>query len=614
MEESKNHDPPTQNTTPLRTTTAAEEDVDMELETPRYPDSETDSVAVDLSSTTEKLKLIVEAQLDLALSGGNPQLSKQTELLIERLVSMSGPTSSTSSVNQASVLSSSVPPLSFAQVAATPKTTTLTASDVRRLPRLDGSPDADVPAVLSQYRLAAGFKAKGVRPDDVPYADCLAFEHLSLICDGPVLALYQQLSSGAIDWRTAGASSEDSSKSVGAFSPRKHVLLDLLMPSNSVEECALKLASFKQGATESVPKYTFHFRTITNRFESAVERQTKGRTPWAAFSVTLFQHGLIPSIQGLQLSDKPVTSLREAVDRARHHEAASLAGGTVTTLSFTPVPNRAAVSQYTHHACTESRPIRSILRVETKVGLQVENNNTNNVWYSSSLSQKPNFLSLSFSSRRVRVDGSVDGHTVTNITVDTATDVSVVSLAWLKSHPSLRSVPLKPVPHSAVSLRAANGLPLDVLGFIDFPLTLGGITCTVTALVVPSLGPDSLLLDNHVMAEFGAVLDWDHQILSFSSSGSKIPAVHRTSNRAPHADPCPPATSDTQPSVAAVHCDAEAIPVTLRERVDLKPLHEALVVVFTDCLPQQDCTVVVEPKIVSAEDISADNSLVAFNK
>ena len=50
----------------------------------------------------------------------------------------------------------------------------------------------------------------------------------------------------------------------------------------------------------------------------------------------------------------------------------------------------------------------------------------------------------------------------------------------------------------------------------------------------------------------------------------------------------------------------------LRERVDLEPLHEALVVTMTDCLPPQAYTVVVEPKIVSsAEDVSTNDSLFA---
>ena len=36
---------------------------------------------------------------------------------------------------------------------------------------------------------------------DDKFADNLAFEHLSLICDGPCLTLYQQLvMSGRIDW------------------------------------------------------------------------------------------------------------------------------------------------------------------------------------------------------------------------------------------------------------------------------------------------------------------------------------------------------------------------------------------------------------------------------
>ena len=37
----------------------------------------------------------------------------------------------------------------------------------------------------------------------------------------------------------------------------------------------------------------------------------------------------------------------------------------------------------------------------------------------------------------------------------------------------------------------------------------------------------------------------------------------------------------------------------MRERVDLNPRHEALVVAFTDCPPVKDSTVVVEPPIMS---------------
>ena len=146
------------------------------IQAPRY-DSEADSVIVDMS-TTAKLQETVEMDLDLLLSGKISQLSAQTELLMERLVSMSGSVSSASSVRQVTAMSPRVTPLPFAQVAATPKTTALAASDVRRLSRLDGSPDVDVAAVLPQYRLVAGFKAKTARPNDEEYADSLAFEHL----------------------------------------------------------------------------------------------------------------------------------------------------------------------------------------------------------------------------------------------------------------------------------------------------------------------------------------------------------------------------------------------------------------------------------------------------
>ena len=85
----------------------------------------------------------------------------------------------------------------------------------------------------------------------------------------------------------------------------------------------------------------------------------------------------------------------------------------------------------------------------------------------------------------------VEDYPVPAITVDTATDVSVVSHAWLTSHPALRSVTIQPIQPTTVALRAANDSSLNVLGFVVFSLTLGTITHDVEALVVPSLGPDS---------------------------------------------------------------------------------------------------------------------------
>ena len=59
-----------------------------------------------------------------------------------------------------------------------------------------------------------------------------------------------------------------------------------------------------------------------------------------------------------------------------------------------------------------------------------------------------------------------------------------------------------------MSLSAANGSSLEILGFINLSLTVGDITRRIDALVIPSLGPDQILLDNDVMSRFEAILDW----------------------------------------------------------------------------------------------------------
>ena len=76
----------------------------------------------------------------------------------------------------------------------------------------------------------------------------------------------------------------------------------------------------------------------------------------------------------------------------------------------------------------------------------------------------------------MQISGFVEDYPMPAITVDTATDASVVSHAWLKSHPTLRSVTIQPVPPTAVALRAANGSPLNVLGLVVFSLTLATST------------------------------------------------------------------------------------------------------------------------------------------
>ena len=102
--------------------------------------------------------------------------------------------------------------------------------------------------------------------------------------------------------------------------------------------------------------------------------------------------------------------------------------------------------------------------------------------------------------------------------------------------------------------------------------------------------------------------------MSFPSTGDSIPAVHRISY--PAYRPANPSTvsSDHNLSVAAVHHNAEGVDVRLRERVDLEPRHEALVVAFTDCPPAHDSTVVVEPLIMSELEFLESCSSSVFEK
>ena len=93
-----------------------------------------------------------------------------------------------------------------------------------------------------------------------------------------------------------------------------------------------------------------------------------------------------------------------------------------------------------------------------------------------------------------------------------------------------------------------------------------------------------------------------------------IPAVHRTSH--PASRPADPSitSSDLNLSVAAVHHDAEEVDVSLRERIDLKSRHEAVVVAYTDCSPAHDSTVAVEPLIMSEREFLESRSSSVFEK
>ena len=134
---------------------------------------------------------------------------------------------------------------------------------------------------------------------------------------------------------------------------------------------------------------------------------------------------------------------------------------------------------------------------------------------------------LDFSSHRIHVSASVNGASVSDITIDTAADVPCVSATFIRRHPTLNWDDVRPVPPEAINLRSADGSVLEVLGCIRFDLTLGRTTLPIEALVLPHLGPDKVSSENSIMGAFGAVLDWSAETLTFCTDHVSMPAIHR---------------------------------------------------------------------------------------
>ena len=133
--------------------------------------------------------------------------------MLQQLASLSVAGSSSATLSEPDPLNPlPVQPVpTYAGVLSAPKAATSTPNDVRSLPRLTGIVDIDVAEVLSQFRLVVGFRANVVAPHDEKFEDNLASEHLSLICDGPCLTLYQQPMSGRIDWCANVVNAENTS-------------------------------------------------------------------------------------------------------------------------------------------------------------------------------------------------------------------------------------------------------------------------------------------------------------------------------------------------------------------------------------------------------------------
>ena len=216
--------------------------------------------------------------------------------------------------------------------------------------------------------------------------------------------------------------------------------------------------------------------------------------------------------------------------------------------------------------------------------------------------------SLNSSSKRVRIPARVSNHPVSDLTIDTAADVPCISASFIQSHPSLRKLPLKPVPPGAIQLNSADGSALEILGYIRFNLTLGDITLPVEALVLPNLGPDKMLLDNSIMNAFGAILDWGGEQLSFKKSTTKIPATHRRREEADTAE-----DAAAQISVVTLDSSVGAVPVYLPTRCRIPPQSEMTAHVVTTHAPEATTPALVEPRIVTTHDLqTSDNVPDAF--
>ena len=137
---------------------------------------------------------------------------------------------------------------------------------------------------------------------------------------------------------------------------------------------------------------------------------------------------------------------------------------------------------------------------------------------------------LCFVAKRVRIDVSIEGK-IPEATIDTAADVPCISAKFIQSHPILSSRGIHPIPPPAINLRSADGSALTSTRFTRFSLTIGDITKPVEALVLPTLGPDPLLLDNSITSAFGAALRWDSETLTFRQSPTAIHGLRRTATR-----------------------------------------------------------------------------------
>ena len=197
--------------------------------------------------------------------------------------------------------------------------------------------------------------------------------------------------------------------------------------------------------------------------------------------------------------------------------------------------------------------------------------------------------STRFPSTRVRIPGVLEEDNIEHqLTIDSATDIPCISKTFIDKHEKLRQKCIFPIPPGAISLRSADGSPLQILGYIRFTLKLGNKSLPVEALVLPHLGPDIMLLDNSIMKSFGAKLDWLTECLSFQDSLETIPARHVKSP-----------VQSKYCSIIMQTVGTLPTPVLVSRKVVIPAAHEALIRVFSTARPEKDTLALIEPRIAS---------------
>ena len=90
-------------------------------------------------------------------------------------------------------------------------------------------------------------------------------------------------------------------------------------------------------------------------------------------------------------------------------------------------------------------------------------------FHASAMSGYPRYpTALNSTSKRARVNASVNDHPAHNVTIDTATDVPCICVHFVQTHPTMKDTQICAVTPGAINLSSADGPPLKILAYCRF--------------------------------------------------------------------------------------------------------------------------------------------------